>query len=167
VLAPVFRDSDGELRMLLVERGSRGIYGNQVGLPGGKREPQDGSLLETALREAEEEVGLARARVEVLTRLRPIDAMTSGFRVHAYLVRITPPSRWRIARDEIRGVITPTVRALADHSARQEREMSFATWSANRRVECVQLDRHRLLWGLTLSLLDPLLRPLLAGEWAI
>ena len=167
VLAPVFRDRGGELRVLLVRRGTRGIHGGQLGLPGGKYEPRDRSLLDTALREAEEEIGLPRERVELLAPLEPRDTMTSGFRVHAYLARITPSPRWRIAEGEIAGVITPTVRALADPGARHMRELSFATWPASKSVECVLLERDELLWGLTLRLLDPLLPRLLAGEWAI
>jgi 8-oxo-dGTP pyrophosphatase MutT (NUDIX family) len=167
VLAPVFRDTKGELRVLLVKRGTRGIYGGQLGFPGGKREPEDDSLLATALREAEEEVGLSRYEVEILTALEPLDTMTSGFRVHAYLASIRPPRRWRLAAGEIRGVITPAVRTLADPSVRQERELSFATWAASRRVHCVVLDEDQLLWGVTLRLLDPLLPRLLGGEWAI
>jgi 8-oxo-dGTP pyrophosphatase MutT (NUDIX family) len=167
VLAPVFRDAKGELRVLLVKRGTRGIYGGQLGFPGGKREPEDDSLLATALREAEEEVGLSRYEVEILTALEPLDTMTSGFRVHAYLASITPPRRWRLAAGEIKGVITPAVRTLADPAVRQERELSFATWAASRRVNCVVLDEDQLLWGVTLGLLDPLLPRLLGGEWAI
>jgi 8-oxo-dGTP pyrophosphatase MutT (NUDIX family) len=167
VLVPVFRDGEGELRVVLVQRGSRGIHGGQLGFPGGKQESGDDSLLQTALREAEEEIGLARDVVEILTPLEPLDTRTSGFRVHPYLARITPPPRWRLAAGEITGVITPTVRALADPSIRRERELSFATWPGSRRVECVLLGEGQLLWGLTLRVLDPLLSRLLAGEWTI
>ena len=167
MLAPVFRDRRGELRVLLIQRGERGIHGGQLGFPGGKREPADESLLETALRETDEEVGLARSDVTVLARLRAIDGLTSGLRVQGYLARITPPRRWRLADGEIVGVLTPTVRALADPGARHEREISFATWPAARRVECVCVEHDQLLWGLTLRLLDPVMRPLLHGEWAI
>jgi 8-oxo-dGTP pyrophosphatase MutT (NUDIX family) len=167
VLVPVFRDGEGELRVVLVRRGSRGIHGGQLGFPGGKHEPGDDSLLETALREAEEEVGLARADIEVLAELPPRDTRTSGFRVHAFLARIRPPERWRLADGEIDGVITPSVRALADPAARLQREFSFATWPASRRVEYVPLDDGAPLWGLSLRLLDPLLPRLLAGEWEI
>jgi 8-oxo-dGTP pyrophosphatase MutT (NUDIX family) len=167
VLVPVFRDEEGELRVVLVLRGTRGIHGGQLGFPGGKQEPGDGSLLQTALREAEEEVGLKRSDIEILAALEPRDTRTSGFRVYPFLARITPPRQWRLAAGEIAGVITPTVRALADPSARSKVELSFATWPGSQHVECVPLDDGQLLWGLTLRLLDPLLPRLLAGEWVI
>jgi 8-oxo-dGTP pyrophosphatase MutT (NUDIX family) len=166
VLVPVFRDAEGRLRLLLVRRGSRGIHADQLGLPGGKREPGDSSLLETALRETEEEVGLARHEIEIVTPLEPVDARTSGFRVHPYLARIRPPRRWRLAPGEIVGVITPTVRELAD-PANRRRELPSRTPPAGRLVDCVLLDGDQPLWGLTLRLLEPLLPRLLAGEWRI
>jgi 8-oxo-dGTP pyrophosphatase MutT (NUDIX family) len=167
VLVPVFRDDVGELRVLLVERGMGGVHGGQLGFPGGKQEPGDGSLLETALREAEEEVGLRRSDIEILASLEPRDTRTSGFRVYPFLARITPPRQWRLAAGEIAGVITPTVQTLADPAVRRKHELSFATWPTSQHVECVQLDGGRLLWGLTLRLVDPLLPRLLAGEWVI
>lgn len=165
VLVPVFRDGEGELRLVLVLRGERGIHGGQLGLPGGKWEPSDESLLETALREAREEIGLAAGGIDVLAELEPLDARTSGFRVHPFLARIRPPTKWRPAAGEVAAVITPAVRALADPSARRERELSFRTWRESRRVEGIVLGDDLFLWGLTLRLLDPLLPRLLAGEW--
>ena len=89
VLVPVFRDSEGELRIVLVVRADDGgQHGGQLGLPGGKPEPGDTDLLATALREAEEEVGLTRGAVEVMgcsvpgysgygsTRSKPVSART-------------------------------------------------------------------------------------------
>lgn len=167
VLVPVFRDGAGELRLVLVVRGERGIHGGQLGLPGGKREPSDASLLETALRETEEEIGLGADEIEVLAPLEPVDARTSGFRVHPFLARISPPARWRPAAGEITAVVTPTVRALAEPSARVERTLSFPTWPESRLVDCVLIEGGHVLWGLTLRLLEPLLPRLLAREWAI
>jgi 8-oxo-dGTP pyrophosphatase MutT (NUDIX family) len=86
VLVPVFRDADGELRLVLVVRGEHGVHGGQLGLPGGRAEVGDRSPLDTALREAEEEIGLRRGEVDVVaaldlwTRGRPISGCTRMWR---------------------------------------------------------------------------------------
>lgn len=167
VLVSVFRDVADELRLVLILRGERGIHGGQVGLPGGKREPADASLLETALREVEEEIGLARADIEILAPLEPLTTQTSGFRVHPYLARIKPPRHWRLASGEIAGIVTPRVRALADPSAHHTETLSFPTWPQNRPVDCILIEGRHLLWGVTLRVIEPLLPRLLAGDWAI
>lgn len=164
---PLFRDDEGELRLVLVVRGALGRHGQQLSLPGGKHEPGDASLLETALRETEEEIGLARDEVEVIVALPPIDTRTTGFRVHPYLARIRRPEGWRLAQGEITAVITPRVRTLADRSRRREHLLCFPTWPEPRRVECLELEDGHLLWGLTLRLLEPLLPQLLSGDFAL
>jgi 8-oxo-dGTP pyrophosphatase MutT (NUDIX family) len=166
VLVPLFRDAQEELRLVLVARGPAGVHGGQVSLPGGKKEPADASLLETALRETEEEIGLGRSQVEVLAELAPVDARTTGFRVHPFLARVRAPERWSLAAGEITRVLTPPVRTLADPAARSEAVLSFPSWPEPQRVECIPLDGH-VLWGLTLRLLDAVLPRLLAGEWIV
>jgi 8-oxo-dGTP pyrophosphatase MutT (NUDIX family) len=167
VLVPVFRDDKDELRLVLVVRGAFGVHAGQLGLPGGKQEPGDASLLNTALRETEEEIGLARSDVEIIAALTPVNTRTTRFRVHPYLARIRPPARWRLAAGEIIGVVTPLVRTLADPAARREQMLSFPSWPQPRRVKCIELEDGHLLWGLTLRLLEPVVPRLLSGELAI
>ena len=70
VLLPVYRDAEGELRIVLVMRADDGgQHGGQLGLPGGKPEEGDVDLVATALREAEEEVGLPPETVVVVAAL--------------------------------------------------------------------------------------------------
>jgi 8-oxo-dGTP pyrophosphatase MutT (NUDIX family) len=167
VLVPVFRDDRGDLRLVLVVRAAGGAHGGQIGLPGGKREPGDPSLLETALREAEEEIGLARPRVEVLAELAEVDSRATGFRVQPYLARITPPERWRLAADEITELLTPTVEALADPVSRREELLHEPRWPQPRRFPGIRLGEGYFLWGLTLRILEPLVPRLLAGDWEV
>jgi 8-oxo-dGTP pyrophosphatase MutT (NUDIX family) len=167
VLVPVFRDAESELRLVLVVRGSRGLHGGQLGLPGGQTEPHDSSPLATALRETEEEIGLAQEEVAVLAALPPVDTRTTGFRVHPFVARISPPAQWQLAPGEISAVLTPLVSVLADPSAREERRLSFPARPEDRLVESVPIEGGHILWGLTLRLLDPVFPRLLAGEWAI
>lgn len=61
----------------------------QVAFPGGKREAQDPDLLTTALREAEEEIALARERVELLGRLSEVISL-HGLRVTPFVGLIPP-----------------------------------------------------------------------------
>jgi len=87
VLVLLFRDDCGELRLVLVARGPLRVHGGQIGLPGGKREPSDAWLLETALRETEEELGLGRSEIDVVAALDPIDTRTTGIRVQPFQAR--------------------------------------------------------------------------------
>jgi 8-oxo-dGTP pyrophosphatase MutT (NUDIX family) len=73
--------------VVVVVRGAEGVHGGQLGRPGGKREPGDRSLLETALREAGEEIGLERGEVVVVAELEPLETRATGFRVHPLLAR--------------------------------------------------------------------------------
>jgi 8-oxo-dGTP pyrophosphatase MutT (NUDIX family) len=81
VLVPVYRVQDRELVVVLVRRGEGGIYGGQLALPGGQRDPGDVDLAATALREAEEELGLTSDRVELLAALPVVETQTTGFRI--------------------------------------------------------------------------------------
>lgn len=167
VLVPLFRDARGDLRVLLVQRGMRGLHAGQIGFPGGKHEPDDRSMLETALRETEEEVGLEREQIVILSSLEPLDTRTTSFRVHPFLARITPPSSWRLDGREIVGVLAPSMRELADPGARAERELSFPTWPGTLRVPSILVDDGQVIWGLTLRVLDAILPRVLSGEWAV
>ena len=70
MLAPVFRDREGELRIVLIVRTDRGHHGGQLAFPGGRVDADDESLVATALREAEEEIGLDPSVVEIVAELR-------------------------------------------------------------------------------------------------
>jgi len=166
VLAPVFRDPGGLLRTLLVIRSDHGRHGNQLGFPGGKPEPGDTDLLATALREAEEEVGLSPATVELLAPLAPLDTVQTGFRVYGFVGRVPPDTVWRLDAAEIVGVLTPTVAELGEPSARATLPFTSSHFPAGLMVEGIALEGH-VLWGMTLRLLDELVPRLLAGEWDV
>lgn len=72
VLISLFPSNDG-LSTLFIKRATYdGIHSGQISFPGGKIEEQDDSLIQTALREAQEEVGINPCDVEVLGILTPL-----------------------------------------------------------------------------------------------
>ena len=167
VLVPVFRDSDGDLRVVIVVRADDGgRHGGQLGLPGGRPEPGDADLLATALREAEEEVGLAPEVVEVVAELPPFDTQATGWRVHPFLGRIPADTSWRLQETEIVGLLTPSIRALADPAARATLPFTSQRFQEPLLVEGIDVEGH-VLWGMTLRLLDATIPRLLAGEWDV
>jgi 8-oxo-dGTP pyrophosphatase MutT (NUDIX family) len=166
VLVPVFRDAGGELRLVLVRRAAGGLHGGQLAFPGGPRESSDASPVETALREAHEEIGLAREAAVVLAALPAIETMISGFRVAPFLARITPPPRWIPAEREIAEVLEVRVADFARPEARGESVERFPAWLEPCRIPYFQVGAHRL-WGATYRIVEPLIPRLLAGEWPI
>jgi len=110
----VFRDDEGRLRMVLIVRSDRGLHGGQLAVPGGKVDADDETLMATALREAEEEIGLSPADVEVIAELAPVRSGPTDFEVHAFLGRIPPTVEWRPNAEEVAEVLTPAVDELWD-----------------------------------------------------
>ena len=167
MLLPVFRDAEGELRIVLVVRADDGgQHGGQLGLPGGKPEPGDPDLLATALREAEEEVGLAPEAVEVVAALEPLATRATGWLVHPFLGRVPPDTRWLLQETEIVGILTPSARTLADPASRATLPFSSLRFPEPLLVDGIDVDGH-VLWGMTLRLLDDVLPRLLRGAWDV
>ncbi len=166
VLVPVYRSDDGELHIITVLRSDGGIHGGQVAFPGGKRDECDLSMLECALREAHEEVGLTSDRVEVLAHFPAIETRTTGYRVYPFLARIVPPLQWERAEREIAAVIDVSLSDLVRPEAHGKTVERFSTWKRSAEVPFYRVGAHRL-WGLSYRILHPLIPRLIAGEWRV
>ncbi|WP_040261958.1 CoA pyrophosphatase [Pseudomonas massiliensis] len=81
VLVPITRDDPPQLVLTLRAKGLS-THGGEVAFPGGRRDPEDPDLTFTALREAEEEIGLPPGMVEVVGNLSPL--------ISAHGLKVTP-----------------------------------------------------------------------------
>lgn len=100
VLVPLVERDDG-LRVLLTRRTDHlHDHAGQISFPGGRQEPEDADEVATALRETEEEIGLARHHVEVLGRL-PIYTTVTRFVVTPVVALVRPPFELRLDDFEV------------------------------------------------------------------
>jgi 8-oxo-dGTP pyrophosphatase MutT (NUDIX family) len=164
VLVPVYRDEDGRLRLVLIVRTDCGLHGGQLALPGGKVDADDETLMATALREAEEEIGLDPSEVQVLAELDSVRSGPTDYQVHPFLARVPAAARWQLNPDEVAEVLTPAVEELWNPEIRRELLFTSAHWPEGLLVDGIPIGDH-VLWGMTLRLLDDVVPRLLAGEW--
>ena len=123
VMVPFVDRADG-LTVLLTQRASQlAKHAAQVSFPGGRIEPSDPDVASAALREAQEEIGLDPARVEVFGYL-PDHVVFTGFRVTPVLSLVTPPFELVPNPDEVADVFEVPARFFfdpANHKARLRR----------------------------------------------
>lgn len=101
--------------LLFAKRTERvGTHRGQISFPGGTLDPADPSLLDTALREAEEEVGLPRRAVEPLGALDDTETVATQFVITPWVGVVREPVVWRPDGEEIEKVIEVPVAALLD-----------------------------------------------------
>jgi 8-oxo-dGTP pyrophosphatase MutT (NUDIX family) len=104
VLVPITRSEEPEL-ILTLRASGLSTHGGEVAFPGGRRDPEDADLIQTALREAEEEVGLPPGLVEVVG---PLSTLVSrhGIQVTPYVGLVPEYVDYRHNDDEIAAVFT-------------------------------------------------------------
>ena len=90
VLFPIVLRDNGQTVLLTQRTAHLKDHAGQISFPGGRVEEEDQSPVHTALRETEEEIGLAREHVEVLGFL-PEYRTGTGFRVTPVVALVTPP----------------------------------------------------------------------------
>ena len=166
VVIPIYRGRDGELHILMILRNPGGVHGGQIGFPGGKHDPQDDTMLETALRELREELGLIVPREDVIAELPMEQTRTTGYRVFPYLARVTLPTEWQIAEREVAEVIDVKLSDLTRPGAHDRMIDRFPTWEKAQQVSFYRVGAHRL-WGLSYRILHPIIPRLVAGDWSV
>lgn len=152
--------------MVLVRRVEGGVHGGQIAFPGGTRLPQDNTILDTALREAHEEVGVPLESVTVLSPLPVVETRTTGFSVSPFLARIAPPLKWQPEPSEIAEVIETHPNDLVRPEAHGQETRELPGHSGPVVVHFYRVGPHKL-WGVTYRIVNPLIPRLLSGEWTI
>jgi 8-oxo-dGTP pyrophosphatase MutT (NUDIX family) len=153
VLVPLFLPDGGEPHAVFTRRGTDlRRHAGEISFPGGRRDPEDAGLKDTALREAEEEIGLPRAEVRLLGELPPTSTFVTNYLIHPFVGLIPAGLAWRMSATEVDAVLELPLRALRESRTRtrmERRGISFET-------DAYILDEH-LIWGATARILEHLL----------
>jgi 8-oxo-dGTP pyrophosphatase MutT (NUDIX family) len=124
VLIALF-SSNGHWWFPLIRRVEDGYpHGGQIGLPGGRDEPGENAI-DSALREANEEVGIDRDAVEVLGELTPLAVPVSGYRVTPVVGVLSGQPELRPQPTEVETILLAGVHELVDESRLRTENWSF------------------------------------------
>jgi 8-oxo-dGTP pyrophosphatase MutT (NUDIX family) len=160
-VAVVFRHTAADqVELLLIKRSERegDPWSGHVALPGGRHEPSDATLQDTAIRETLEETGIDIARdghvLGTLDELRPRTVALPAIIVTPF-VAVVPPDVSIETSDEVADAFWVRLASFADPSVAVESEVTArgATW----RVPSYHLGAH-VVWGMTERILHNLLR---------
>ena len=160
VLVPLVERAEG-LQLLLTQRTAHlSDHAGQVSFPGGRVEPEDGSREDTALRETEEEIGLARERVTLLGRL-PDYEIPSGFRITPVVGWIEPPFDLKPDAFEVAAIFEAPLGHFLDPARYERREYRFR--GRHRHYMAIHYQG-RYIWGATAGMLHSFARLLWSDD---
>ncbi len=122
VLAPLYDGPEGSTVLLTRRAGHLRNHRGEVSFPGGRHEEDDADLAATALREAEEEIGLDPASVTVVGELDRLSTFTSQALIHPYVGVLDGPPEGLVADPgEVEQILhVPTAELLDDETYREE-----------------------------------------------
>jgi 8-oxo-dGTP pyrophosphatase MutT (NUDIX family) len=154
VLVPLFLAPDDGAPHAVFTRRRTDLrrHAGEISFPGGRQDVEDAGLSDTALREAEEEIGLPRAQVSLLGELAPVSTFVTGYEIHPFVGLIPAGLRWEASPTEVDAVLELSLDALRTGRTRtriERRGIAFET-------DAFVVDDH-LIWGATARILDALL----------
>jgi len=112
VLVPILIEDEDARVVYTVRKDDLADHAGQISFPGGSMEAHDGSLLQTALREAEEEIDLSPGLVEVVGGLEEMYIPPSNFRVSPFVGFLPPEAEMVLAPDEVEEIFTVSLTTL-------------------------------------------------------
>jgi 8-oxo-dGTP pyrophosphatase MutT (NUDIX family) len=155
VLVPLY-EHEGEIHAVFTRRrDDLRRHPGEISFPGGRHEPGDADLVQTALRETEEEIGLAPAAVRVAGALLPTPTIATGYAIYPFVGVIEPGAQWTLSPDEVASVLELT---LTDLRAGYARRQLLRRGLPIRTDTFVVADE--LIWGATARILQDLLERL-------
>lgn len=153
VMVLFYPSDSGETHLALILRKTyKGVHSAQIGFPGGKYEVEDDSLLETALRETEEEVGVLRDSISVLKELTEVYIPPSNFFVYPYLGISKKTPQFILQENEVEALVEVPLAHFMDDTVRVTKTLS-TSYATNIEVPAFLLNGH-VVWGATAMMLN-------------
>jgi 8-oxo-dGTP pyrophosphatase MutT (NUDIX family) len=151
VLVPIVQRPEG-LTVLLTQRTAHlSNHAGQISFPGGSAEPGDASLIETALRESEEEIGLSRHKIEIIGVL-PDHATASSYLVTPVVGLVTPPFELVADPGEVAEIFEVPLAFLMDGMNHQRMSFELPEGAGRRSFYAMPYERF-FIWGATAGML--------------
>jgi 8-oxo-dGTP pyrophosphatase MutT (NUDIX family) len=151
VLVPLVERPAG-LTVLLTRRTAHlSSHAGQVSFPGGRAEDSDASSVDTALRETEEEIGLARRHIEIVGTL-PDHVTASAFLVTPVVGIVTPPFDLEAESNEVAEIFEVPLAFLMDGMHHQRMSFELPEGGGRRSFYAMPYERF-FIWGATAGML--------------
>ncbi|HWS00422.1 MAG TPA: CoA pyrophosphatase [Prolixibacteraceae bacterium] len=144
-----------QIQICLIRRpGNMKNHAGQIAFPGGKREKEDADLVQTALREAWEEIGVPGESVEIIGELSNVYVHISAFLIKPVLGWLKEKPQLKLDTAEVDEVIFISLDDLVDHGNRCERMMDTRTG----RISAPGFEiSGSFIWGATAMMLSELI----------
>jgi 8-oxo-dGTP pyrophosphatase MutT (NUDIX family) len=153
VLVPLYR---APLKAVFTERrADLRRHAGEISFPGGRQDHPEERLLTTALREAEEEIGLDPQQVDVRGALPPVGTFVTGYKVHPFVGTIPEGLWFRPNPAEVAAVLQYTLDELREGFAMRR----LVRRGVPIRTPTYEVGEH-MIWGATARILSELLERL-------
>lgn len=157
VLCVIFPLKD-KLNLLLMQRmADKGAHSGQISFPGGRQEMLDADLRATALREAQEEVGIMPAQVDILGALTPLYIPVSNFQVYPFVGYAKERPAYNLSKSEVARIIEIPLSVIFHAERKAVVDVtSPAVSQIIRQVKAYRLEDGTIIWGATAMMLSEL-----------
>ncbi len=155
----LFYPKKSNWHIVLIERGAsnpKDRHRGQVSFPGGRYEEQDENLANTALREAEEEIGVDAGKIQLLGGLTDLYIPISHFRVDPYVGFTEQTPRFVPQENEVQGILEVPVEELIHPKTLKRRDLVVREGMILKDVPYFDVNG-KIVWGATAMMLSELI----------
>jgi 8-oxo-dGTP pyrophosphatase MutT (NUDIX family) len=146
---------NGSIHTVFMQRPDyNGVHGGQISFPGGKKEPEDKDVIQTALRETKEETGVDPVKVNVIGTLTPLFIPVSNIIVTPVIGWINEEPAFNLKPEEVLFLIDADLKRLLDPSIVKIKPVEIK----GKILEVKHFDyESNTIWGATAMILHELL----------
>lgn len=150
--------SEGQWRTVLIQRSANPLdrHSGQISFPGGRYEERDGGLSDVALREAEEEIGVSPADVQILGRLTELYIPVSNFLVHPFVGVLNASPYFKPQPGEVEAIMTPPLSVFQAPDSRKIKDLVHSSGALLKDVPYFEVE-NKVVWGATAMILSEFL----------
>jgi 8-oxo-dGTP pyrophosphatase MutT (NUDIX family) len=148
---------EGLIKIVFIRRSAteKGNHAGQIAFPGGGMEPFDSHLSQTALRETEEEVGIAKNHISLIGSLTPIYIPISNYLTNPYVGVMHTPPIFLADKNEVDEVFTCSLNDLLHPDSKTTIRTYIKIVDKDLEIPCYKIE-DKIIWGATAMMIAEL-----------